>query len=93
MNAFPVWIRPQGTDGRVRVDSMTNATWLINRLSQSFVFKGSEAVNQDECSPCCTFRVVYGSQMCHAGFKKLLAGIPEVTVMADPAPEKERMQC
>jgi hypothetical protein len=85
MKPFPVWIRPVGTDCKVRVDSLANTTWLLNRLSRSFVFKGSESVNEEECFPCCTFRVVYGSQMCYAVFKKLLGGIPEVNLMMDPA--------
>ena len=85
MNPFSVWIRPLGTDGKVRVESMAIATWLLNRLSRLFVFKGSESVNEEECFPCCTFRVVYGSQMNHALFRKLLDGIPEVRMMADPA--------
>jgi hypothetical protein len=42
-------------------------------------------VNEEESFPCCTFRVVYGSQMNHALFRKLLDGIPEVRMMADPA--------
>ena len=85
MNPFSVWIRPLGMDGKVRVESMAIATWLLKRLSSSFVFKGSESVNEEECFPCCTFRVVYGSQMSHALFRKLLDGIPEVIMMADPA--------
>lgn len=85
MKSFSVWIRPLGKDGKVRVESIADATWLLARLSRSFVFKGSEAVNEEECFPCCTFRVVYGSQMNHAMFKKLLDGIPEVRMMAGPA--------
>ncbi len=85
MKPFSVWIRPLGTDGKVRVESMAIAAWLLTRLSRLFVFKGSEAVNQEECFPCCTFRVVYGSQMNHSLFMKLLNGIPEVRMMADPA--------
>ncbi len=85
MNPFSVWIRPWGSDGKVRVESMAIATWLLKRLSGSFIFKGSESVNETECFPCCTFRVVYGSQMSHALFRKILDGIPEVRMMADPA--------
>jgi hypothetical protein len=41
-------------------------------------------VNEEECFPCCTFRVVFGSQMNYTTFRKLLEGIPEVRVMAGP---------
>jgi hypothetical protein len=85
MKPFSVWIRPLGTDGKVRVENIASTTWLLNRLSRFFVFKGSESVNEEECFPCCTFRAVYGSQMNHALFRKILDGIPEVRMMADPA--------
>jgi len=85
MNPFCVWLRPLGTDGKIRVESMAIATWLLKRLSGSFVFKGSESVNETESFPCCTFRVVYGSQMNHTMFRKLLDGIPEVRMMPEPA--------
>jgi hypothetical protein len=84
MNRFQVWLRPSKIDCKVRVDGVKNAWWLLNRLSQSFVFKSSEAMNEDEFFPCCVFRVMYGSQMCHSVFKNLLNGIPEVDLMAEP---------
>lgn len=74
-----------GTDAKVRVESKAIAAWLLNCLSRFFVFKGSESVNEEECFPCCTFRVVCGSQMSYATFRKMLIGIPEVRMMADPA--------
>ena len=74
-----------GTDWQGSSREHRNAKWLLNRLSSLFVFKGSESVNQEECFPACTFRVVYGSQMNHALFRKLLDGISEVRMMADPA--------
>jgi hypothetical protein len=85
MNQISVWMRPLGTDGKIRVESLKNARWLLNRLSRFFVFKGSESVNEEESFPCCTFRVVFGSQMNYTSFRKLLDGIPEVRMMADPA--------
>jgi hypothetical protein len=85
MNAFRVWIRPLGSDCRVRVDGMQNARWLLNRLSQSFVFKGSESIHDDEASSCSTFQVPYSSQIPRSSFEKLLAAMPEVKLMLDPA--------
>ncbi len=40
MKPFSVWIRPWGTDGKVRVENITSTTWLLDRLSRFFVFKG-----------------------------------------------------
>ena len=85
MNTFRVWIRPLGDDCRVRVDGMQNARWLLNRLSQSFVFKSSEAIVDDEASSCSTFRVPYSSKSPRSRFEKLLAAIPEVKLMLEPA--------
>ena len=86
MNPFHVWLRPLGGDCRVRVDGMSNAQWLLTRLRQSFVFKDSEAIHEDQdSSNCCTFRVAYTSQVPRRVFERLLASIPEVMVMVDPA--------
>ena len=85
MNAFRVWVRRLGDACRVRVDSMENAKWLLGRLSNSFVFKTSEPMNEDIGSSCCTFCVAYNSQMSHRTFEILLAAIPGVQLMSDPA--------
>ncbi len=62
MNNFPVWIRPLFGGCRVRVDTMKNAQWLLNRLSQSFVFKSSEAIHDDGATSF-TFQVPHSSQV------------------------------
>lgn len=85
MNAFRVWIRPLGYICRVRVDGMKSTEWLLHRLSQSFVFKTSEPLSNDEGSSCYSFRVMYGPQMTRRRFERLLGAIPEVSLMSDPA--------
>lgn len=85
MNTFRVWIRPLYNVCRVRVDGMKNAMWLLTRLSHSFVFKSSEPIEDDEGASCSTFHVPYNSQMSHFQFERLLAGIPQVQLMSDPA--------
>jgi len=47
--------------------------------------KTSEEVRQERGSGCCTFRVAYSSRVPRAVLEKLLAGIPEVKLMLDPA--------
>jgi hypothetical protein len=69
----------------VRVDGIQNARWLLNRLGRSFVFKSSESIHDDEASSCVTFRVAYSSQSPRSRFERLLAAIPEVTLMLEPA--------
>ena len=85
MSAFRVWIRPLGNTCRVRVDSVGNAEWLLNRLGHSFVFKTAEPVNEEDGSFCCTFHVAYSSQVSRRGLERLLTAIPEVNLMTDPA--------
>jgi hypothetical protein len=85
MSLFNVWIRPLSSACRVRVDGMQNAKWLLNRLSESFVFKTADPMREDEESSCCTFHLACNSQMPRRGFERLLADIPEVNLMTDPA--------
>jgi hypothetical protein len=85
MNTFRVWIRPLYNVCRVRVDGIENTKWLLNRLSQFFVFKSSEPINDDEGASSSTFHVRYSCQMSHFKFERLLAGIPQVRLMSDPA--------
>jgi hypothetical protein len=85
MNPFHVWVLPLITACRVRVDGIENAAWLLNRLSHSFVFKSSEPMTEEQDSSCCSFRVQYDSQMSGPKFAKLLAAIPEVNLMVEPA--------
>ncbi|MEN6494486.1 MAG: hypothetical protein ABFD16_09345 [Thermoguttaceae bacterium] len=85
MNAFRVWIRPLGSDCRVRVDGVQNANWLLDRLARSFVFKSCEPVRNERGPDCCSFRILYGPQMSRAMFERLLGTIPEVNLMTDPA--------
>ncbi len=81
MNSFCVWIQPLANTYKVRVLGIKNAQWLLDRLRQSFVFKGSEAVNEKECFPCCTFSVPYRSKTRPSRLEKLLASVPEVRLM------------
>ena len=85
MNAFQVWIRPMVRACRVRVEGIRNAQWLLTRLSESFVFKSSEPLHDDMLTACSSFQVQYSSQMSGLKFAKLLAAIPEVNLMLEPA--------
>ena len=84
MNAFRVWIRSLGDTSRVRVEGNENARWLLRRLNQSFVFKSSEPLREQQDTLCCTFEVPHGSQTTRSTFQKLLAAIPEVELLAEP---------
>jgi len=85
MKSFQVWIRPLSSACRVCVDGIRNAQWLLNRLSDFFVFKTSEPVDDNLATACSSFQVQYNSQMSGSKFAKLLAAIPEVNLMSEPA--------
>lgn len=81
MTPFNVWIRPLHSTCRVRVDGMQNAKWLLNRLSNSFVFKTSEPQDNDMGTGRSSFHVQYSFQMSSSTFAKLLKSIPEVNLI------------
>ena len=85
MNSFHVWIRPLGSTCRVRVDGMQNARWLLARLGRSFIFKTAAPIDEETGSSSCTFSVAYTSQVPRHNLEKLLARIPEIVLMPDPA--------
>lgn len=84
MNAFRVWLRPLGDVCRVRVDSVANAKWLLNRLSQSAVVNTSGPIGKIDGTSNCSFEVPCDSTLSRSKFEKLLAAIPEVKLMTGP---------
>ena len=69
----------------MRVEGILNARWLLRRLSDSFVFKSCEPMHDDVAGSCSSFHVRYNSHMPRSAFEKLLAAIPEVNLMLEPA--------
>jgi hypothetical protein len=85
MKAFRVLLsRIDGASG-LRVDGVENATWLLSRLSDFFVFKTSEPLFEVPNSADCSFLVAHSSQLSGRKFEKLLAGITEVKLVFEPA--------
>lgn len=85
MTAFRVWIRPLGNCCRMRVDGRKNADWLLNRLSPFLVVQTSEPIRGEDNSSCCTFSVASASVRSCPTFDLMLASIPEVRLMWEPA--------
>lgn len=83
MSAFRVWIRPLAGTCRLRVDGLQNARWLLNRLSQSFIFKSAEPLYDDSGSGCVDFALQFSSLMPRGKCERVLASIPEVTLLAE----------
>jgi hypothetical protein len=59
--------------------------WLRTRLGHDFDLKTAESISEEAGSSCCSFRVACRSRTSRRGLEKLLAGIPEVVLMMDPA--------
>ena len=78
MNPFRVWIRPSEDFCDVRVDGISNAHWLLNRLGREFVFKTIESIREEAGSSQCSFQVPYKRSLSPAKLERLLAAIPPV---------------
>jgi len=85
MNPFHVWLRPVGDFCSVRVDGIENARWLLGRLSQSFVFKTFEPFGETMGSSMCSFQIPNNPPLSRFKFERLLAAIPEIRLMLEPA--------
>jgi hypothetical protein len=81
MKAFRVWVRPMDYEYLVCVDGMDNARWLLDQLGRSFVFRSAESISEEENSALCTFQVPCNGLLTFSAFQKLLAAIPEVTLL------------
>ncbi len=78
MKAFDVWVNSKRDVCRVRVEGLKNALWLLDRLSKAFVFKTSEALEEDLSSSSFSFSVIHNFQMTQPKFERLLGSIPQV---------------
>jgi hypothetical protein len=85
MEVFRVWVQPMDYEYRVAVDGSKNARWLLERLSRAFVFKSAMPMGEDARSSLCTFQVPYNALLPFAVFRKLLTGMPEVSLIMQPA--------
>lgn len=86
MNNFRVWISPLGDFCHVRVDGIENRRWLLDRLSQSFVFRTFEPLETAAAgSALCTFQVPCNPPLSQLSFQKMLAAMPRVQLMKEPA--------
>jgi hypothetical protein len=81
MNAFRVWIWPLDYEFLICVDGVTNARWLLDQLGRSFVFRSSQPISQDRNSALCAFQVPCGPMLTLAKLQRMLAEIPEVTLL------------
>jgi hypothetical protein len=82
IKAFRVWLRPLDYEHLVCVDGVENAHWLLDRLGESFIFRSAKPIKQDRDSTFCSFQVPSNSMLPYGRLQKLLAKIPEVTLLS-----------
>ena len=90
MDTFRVWVRPLDYEYLVCVDGFQNARWLVDQLGRSFVFRSSQPISQDSDSALCTFQLPCNASLPYSVLHRLLASIPRVTLVMQPAYAQER---
>ena len=81
MQEIEVWLRHQGDFCRVGVNGIENAKWLLNRLSQSFIFRTTEPLGESLGTSICSFRIPYNPPLSRSRFERLMAAMPGVKLM------------
>lgn len=81
MKTFRVWLQPSEYGYSLLVDGVENARWLLDQLGRSFVFRSAQPIAQKMDSSLCTFEVPGGPFVTFHLLRKLLAAIPEVTLL------------
>jgi hypothetical protein len=84
MHEFKVWVTRMDGATSLQVADLDNAEWLLNRLSDYFVFKTCEPVRKSLNSSALTFRVAHNSQLSALRFERILAGIAEIKMIVEP---------
>lgn len=79
-----VWVRPLGNSSRLRVDSVEDATWLIDLLKETHKFIGLEHVELRPTKGGCMFEIPDSSRRTRLTVESALAQIHGVQLMLAP---------
>lgn len=85
MNPFEVWIRPVDDFCWIRVERSDHARWLVLRLSEQFVFRTFEPLQERMGDSHCLFRVPFHLPLSLGALRRMLQSIPEVRLMRELA--------
>lgn len=75
-----MWLESESSGCRVIADSTAGAWQIRARLSDVFIFKTSEPMQQAGASSCRSFRVAYGSNTTFSKLASLIRAMPSVSV-------------
>lgn len=83
-NPVRVWIRPLGQVCRIRVESVENARWILERLIETNRLVGLEQVHLSSTPSDCTFEIPTSSQRTRLTLENALAQISGAQLMLEP---------
>lgn len=78
-----VWVRPLSQGCRVRVESVANAFWILDRLIAMNSLAGLLRVELITSEFECTFDVPHSSRRTRASLESALTQIPRVQLMVE----------
>ena len=76
MDTFRVLVQPMDYEYRVSVEGVLNASWLINELTRSFIFKSALPLSSDRQCSLYSFQVPYNSLLPYGVFRRILSAMP-----------------
>ena len=79
-----VWVRPLGQGCRIRVESVENAFWVIERLIETNRLVGLDRVELNSSELDCTFEIPTSSQRTRTTLESALAQISGIQLMLEP---------
>lgn len=83
-NPVRVWLRPLGQVCRIRVESVENAFWVLERLVEANRLVGLEGVQLNSTKSDCTFEIPISSERTRLTLETALAQIAGLQLMLEP---------
>lgn len=83
-SSIRVWVRSLGQSCRVRMESVEQARWVLERLEQKKALQGLREVEIHATEGGCQFEIPNASRGALATLESALGEIPEVDLMLSP---------
>lgn len=93
MQTFPVWLQAVGSRHQITVERISDAHWLLSRLSRDFVFKNSTPLRTDHLTGHCSFEIASLPPTSFSGIQTILKRIPTVFVVNGSACDSQESIC
>lgn len=83
-NVTRVWVRSLGQNCRIRVESVQNALWLLDRLTQLHALVGLDGIDITPTESGCKFQIPSSTERTLGTLEAALRRIPGVRLMLEP---------